>query len=79
MKNPIIDKSLSLETLGMHYILLLTAKEKGSTTFTRKDIESTMLLKIGLDQKHDIQLTKLAKANYIRMENTDYGLLITLL
>lgn len=46
MKNPIIDKSLSLETLGMHYILLLTAKEKGSTTFTRKDIERTMLLKL---------------------------------
>lgn len=80
MKNPITDKSLSLESIGMLYILAIILKQNGGDMdITRKDIERSMNLKTGLDQKHDIQLKKLAQAGYIRMENQDGIIFITLL
>lgn len=81
MKNPITDKSLSLDSIGMLYILAIILKQNGDPTMeiTRRDIEQSMRLKTGLDQKHDIQLKKLAQAGYIRQENRDGIIFITLL
>lgn len=47
MKNPITDKSLSLDSIGMLYILAIILKQNGDPTMeiTRRDIEQSMRLK----------------------------------
>lgn len=81
MKNPIRDKSVGLEAIGMLYILAIILKQNGDPTMelTRKDIELSMGLKLGLDQHHDRALKALAKAGYILQENRDGQIFISLL
>lgn len=92
MKNPITDKSRpSLACLGAHYILLMAlktklvnegepnwkAKEKVQITYA--DIQTAMESKFPPDQAFKKQLQYLASYGYIRQENRDGIIFITLL
>jgi len=83
MKNPIKDKGVSLDQLGMLLVLYITYKEWYGTEegkqITRKEIERTLGLKLGLDKHHETALTRLAKMGYILQENRDGTIYITLL
>lgn len=83
MKNPINDKGLSLDQIGMLWILHITYKEWYGTELghriTRKEIERSMNLKLGLDKHHETAITRLAKAGYILQENDNGEIYITLL
>jgi hypothetical protein len=48
MKNPIRDKNISLEAIGMLYILAIILKQNGdeSMQISRRDIELSMGLKL---------------------------------
>lgn len=83
MKNPIKDKGISLDQLGMLLILYVTYKEwygiEPGHQITRKEIERTMGLKLWLDKHHDTALTRLAKLGYILQENRENTIYITIL
>lgn len=83
MKNPLTDKSSSLDTVGMLYLVRLayidTYGREAGHELTRSQIERAMNLKLGLDQHHEKAITRLAKAGYLRQETRDGITYISLL
>lgn len=83
MKNPLTDKSSSLDTVGMLYLIRLAyidiyGREPGHD-LKLSQIEHSMGLKLGLDQHHERAIKRLAKAGYIKQEARDGITYISLL
>lgn len=83
MKNPLTDKGISTDTVGMLYLIRLayidTYGREAGHQLKRSQIEHSMGLKLGLDQHHEKAITRLAKAGYIRQEARDGITYISLL